>query len=78
MGVEPTVGLHRELAPGTGITHPAQRLSQEVGGAPGGDGPALPQPGHQHLSGSGGHGQQRVIAPLAGVAVAGGPALARP
>ena len=30
------------------------------------------QPGHQHVAGSGGDGQQRVIAPLAGVAVVAG------
>ena len=46
----------------------AARLAGEVGSASGGVGAALPQSGHQHLTGSGGHGQQRVIAPLAGVA----------
>ena len=43
-----------------------------MGGAPSGVGPALAQPGHQHVAGSGGHGQQRVIAALAGVPVAAG------
>ena len=43
-----------------------------MGGAPGGVGPALAQPGHQHLTGAGTDGQQRVIAPLAGVPVAAG------
>ena len=35
--------------------------------APGDVGAALPQSGHQHLTGSSGHGQQRVIGSLAGV-----------
>ena len=43
-----------------------------MGAAAGGVGPALAQPGHQHVAGSGGDGQQRVIAPLAGVAVVAG------
>ena len=38
-------------------------------GAAGGVGPALAQPGQQHVAGSGGDGQQRVIAPRTGVAV---------
>ena len=70
MGVETGVGLHRELPPGPGVAHPSHRLAQEVGRAPGGDGPAAGGPGHQHLAGGGSHGQQRVIAPLASVAVA--------
>ena len=45
---------------------------QEVGGAPSGVGAALAQPRHQHVAGAGGHGQQRVIAPLAGVAMVAG------
>ena len=65
MGVEAAVGPHCELSFGPGVSHPAQRLAEEVGGAPGRVGPALPQPGHEHLAGAGGHGQQRVIAPLA-------------
>ena len=72
VGVEAAVGPHRELSPGPGVAHPSHRLPQEVGGAPSGVGPALTQPGHQHLAGSGGDGQQRVIAPLAGVAVVAG------
>ena len=56
-------------------THPAQRLPQEVGGAPGGVGPALSEPGHQHVAAAGGGGQQRMIAPLAGVAVVARPLL---
>ena len=46
-----------------------------MGGAPNGVGEALAQPGHQHVAGSGGHGQQRVIAPLAGVAMVARPFL---
>ena len=69
VGVEPAVGPHRELSPGPAVAHPPHRLTQEVGGATGGVGPALAQPGHQHLAGAGGNGQQRVIAAGAGVAV---------
>ena len=72
VGVEAAVGPHRELSPGSTVAHPAQRLTQEVGGTAGGVGPALPQPGHQNLTGAGGDGQQRVIAPGAGVAVVAG------
>ena len=43
-----------------------------MGGAAGGVGPALAQPGYQHVSGAGGDGQQRVVAPLAGIAVVAG------
>ena len=75
VGVEAAVGPHRELSPGPGVAHPPHRLPQEVGGAPSGVGPALAQPGHQHVAGSGGNGQQRVIAPLAGVAVVARPLL---
>ena len=69
MSVEAAVGAHRELSPGSAVAHPPHRLTQEVGGAPSGVGPALTQPRHQHLPGASGDGQQRVIAPLAGVAV---------
>ena len=72
MGIEAAVGPHRELPPGPAAANPAHRLPQEVGGAAGGVGPVLAQPGQQHLAGSGGDGQQRVIAPLAGVAVVAG------
>ena len=72
VGIEAAVGPHRELSLGPGMAHPPHRLPQEVGGAPGGIGPALAQPGHQHVAGAGGDGQQRVIAPLAGVAVVAG------
>ena len=69
VGIEAAVGPHRELSPGPGVAHPPHRLAQEVGGAPCGVGAALAQPGHQHVPGAGGDGQQRVIAPLAGIAV---------
>ena len=72
VGVEAAVGPHGEWPRGPGVAHSAHRFAQEVSRAPGGVGPALPQPGHQHVAGSGGDGQQRVIAPLAGVAVAAG------
>ena len=75
VGVEAAVGPHRELSPGPGVAHPPHRLAQEVGGASHGVGAALPEPGHQHVAGAGGDGQQRVIAPLAGVAVVAGPLL---
>ena len=70
VGVVAAVGPHRELTRGTGVAHPAHRLPPEVAGAPSGVGAALAQPCHQHVAGSGGHGQDRVIAPLAGVVVA--------
>ena len=76
--IEAAVGPHRELSPGPGVAHPPHRLTQEVGGAPSGVGPALAQPGHQHVAGASGHGQQRVIAPLAGVAVVACPFLGQP
>ena len=69
MGVEAAVGPHRELSPGPAVAHPPHRLTQEVGRATGGVGPALAQPGHQHLAGAGGNGQQRVIAAGAAIAV---------
>ena len=72
VGVEAAVGPHRELTRGPGVAHPSQGFPQEVGCAPGGIGPALPETGHQHLAGASGHGQQRVIAPLAGIAVMAG------
>ena len=48
-----------------------------MGGAPSGVGATFPEPGHQHIAGAGGDGQQRVIAPLAGVAVVAGAFLAQ-
>ena len=76
VGVEAAVGPHGELTRGSGVAHPAHRLPQEVGRAPGGVGPALAQSGHQHVAGASGHGEERVIAPLAGVVVATGALLA--
>ena len=64
-----------QSAPGAGVAHPSHRLPQEVGGTASGVGPALAQPAHQHIAGSGGDSQQRVIAPLAGIAVVACPFL---
>ena len=69
VGIEAAVGPRRERSRGTGVAHSRHRLPQEVGCAPGGVGSALAQSCHQHVSGSGGNGQQRMIAPLAGVVV---------
>ena len=55
-----------------GVTAMIGLQFQRLGSAAGGDGPALAQPGHQHLAGAGGDGQQRVIAPHTGVAVVAG------
>jgi len=41
VGIEATVGPHRDLAARSGISDPADRLGQEVGGAPDGVGPTL-------------------------------------
>ena len=78
VGVEAAVGPHRELPLSPGIAHPSHGLPQEVGGAPIGVGEALAQPGHQHVAGSSGHGQQRVIASLASVAMVSRPLLGQP
>ena len=43
VGLEAAVGPHRELSPGPAVAHPPHRLTQEVGGATGGVGPALAQ-----------------------------------
>ena len=79
VGVAAAVGAHGELPAGPAVAHPAHRLPQEVGGAASRVGSALAQPRHQHVAGTGpsspGPGQQRVIAPLAGVAVAARPFL---
>ena len=72
VAIEAAVGPYRELTLGPGVAHPSQGFAQEVPSAPGGVGPALAEAGHQDLAGAGGHGQQRVIAPLAGVAVMAG------
>ena len=78
VGVEAAVGPHGDLTRGTGMAHPTHRLPQEVGRAPSRVGSSLAQSGHQHVSGASGHGQQRVIAPLAGVAVVVRPLLRQP
>ena len=72
MGIEAAVGPHRKLSLGPGVAHPAHRLPEEMASAPAGVGLPLPQPGHQHVAGVGGHGQQRVIATPTGVAVVAG------
>ena len=76
--VEATVGPHGELTGGPGVAYPSHGLTQEVGGAAGRVGPTPAQPTHQHVAGAGGDGQQRVIAPLAGVAMMARPLLAQP
>ena len=73
VGIEAAVGPHRESSAGSGVAHPPHRLAQEVGGTPNSVGAALAQRGHQHVSGAGSHGQERVIAPLAGIAVVSRP-----
>ena len=62
----PTIQIKRQLW---------EDLLRTALGVKGGVGAALAQPGHQHLAGTGGDGQQRVIAPLAGVAVVSRPFL---
>ena len=69
VGVAAAVGAHGELPAGPAVADPAHRLPQEVGGAASGVGSALAQPRHQHVAGASDHGQQRVVAPLAGVAM---------
>ena len=78
VGIEAAVGPHGELSLGPAAANPAHRFTQEVGGAPGGVGAALAQPGHQHLAGTGGDSQQRVIASLASVAMVSRPFLGQP
>ena len=77
MGIETAVGPHRDLSPGPDVVHRTHCLRQEVVSAPGGIGPSLPETGHQHLAGAGGHGEVRVITPLTGVAVMAGSLLAQ-
>ena len=78
MGVEAAVGAHHELPAGPSVAHPPHRLPQEVGGAAGGVGPALAQPGHQHVPGAGDGREQRVIATGAGIAVVADALLGQP
>ena len=63
IGVEAAVGPHRELS-WPRRSAPPHCLTQEVGAAAGGVGPALAQPGHQHVAGSGGNGQQLAAHPV--------------
>ena len=56
----------------SGSADPADRLTQEVGGPPGGVGTALAQPGHEHVTAPGRNREQRVVAAHAGVAVVPG------
>ena len=56
VGIEAAVSPHGELPPGPAVVHPPHRLTQEVGAAAGGVGPALAQAGHQHVAGAGGDG----------------------
>ena len=55
---------------GSGVAHSPHGLAQEVRSASSRVGSAFAQAGHQHVASDGGNGQQRVIAPLAGVVVA--------
>jgi len=72
VGLEARVGPHRQLARGPGGADPADRLGQEVGGAPDGVGPTLAQARHEHVAGAGRDREERVIAPDAGVPVVEG------
>ena len=59
-----------ELSPGPAVAHPPHRSHAGSGRRHGRCWPrALAQPGHQHLAGAGGNGQQPVIAAGAGIAV---------
>ena len=70
MIVEAAVGPHGEFSGGSGIAHSAHPLPQEVSSAASRVGSTLAQAGHQHVSGARGDGEERVIAPLAGIVVA--------
>ena len=72
VSIEATVGPHRQLSARSGSADPADRLTQEVGGPPGGVGTALAQPGHEHVTAPGRNREQRVVAAHAGVAVVPG------
>ena len=67
--VEAAVGVHRELTRGSTVAHRSHGFTQEVSCVS----PAPAQSRHEHIAGSGpgspSLGQQRVIAPLASVAV---------
>ena len=72
VSIEATVGPHRQWSVRSGSADPADRLTQEVGGPPGGVGTALAQPGHEHVTAPGRNREQRVIAAHARVAVVPG------
>ena len=57
---------------------PADRLAQEVAGAPAGVGAALAQAGHEHVTRARGDREQRVVAADMGVAVVEGALLLEP
>jgi len=69
VGIEAAVGPDGQLSARPGSADPADRLGQEVGGPPGGVGPALAQAGHEDVAGPGGDRQQWVIAAHARVPV---------
>ena len=48
-GVEAAVGAHGERSGGSCVAYPADGFAQEVRRAPGGVGPSLAQPCHQHV-----------------------------
>ena len=52
MIVEAAVSPHGEWSGGSGVTHSAHRLPQEVGRASGRVGPSLAQAGHQYVAGA--------------------------
>ena len=72
MGVEAAVGPHGQWSGGAGVPHSVDGLAQEVGGAAGppeADWPSLSRPCRQHVAGPSSDGEERMIAPLAGVSV---------
>ena len=62
MGIETAVRPDRELPGRARGTDPADRLVQEVGGAPGSIRAALAQPRHEDVAGAGGDREEGVIA----------------
>jgi hypothetical protein len=62
VGIEAGVGPHRELPVGTGAPDPADRLAQEVPGAPAAVGVAASEPRHEHVASARGDREERVIA----------------
>ena len=78
VGVKAAVGPHGEWSGGSSMAHPTHRLPQKVSRAPSGVGSTLAQSCHQHIAGTSGDGEERVIAPLAGVVAAPRPPFANP